>query len=125
MKRIILCISILSIMLGFALFGLLKIKSCTETISVQLDNIIVSLNNNDSQGALQIAKSAKQSWENNSFYTFIFLNQNEVMEVNSALAQIIGMIERDCDEINAECLWLKSYIALVYNTQLPFLENIL
>ena len=125
MKRIILCISILSIMLGFALFGLLKIKSCTETISVQLDNIIVSLNNNDSQGALQIAKSAKQSWENNSFFTFIFLNESEIMEVDSTLAQIIGMIERDCDEINAQCRWLKSYISLVYNTQLPFLENIL
>ena len=125
MKRIIVCIGILSIFIIASIFALLHIKNCTETISVQLDNIIFAINNNDSTLALNTAKEAKDYWDKNCVYTFFYLHQNDIIEINSSLARIIGLIEADCEEIVSECKTLKTYISLIYITQLPTLENIL
>lgn len=124
MKRITLCFVLLSVLLGISVAGIFHLKSCTETLSVTLDEIIENSRSGNADLALKKAEFAKDYWEKNNVYTFIYINQEKLYEIDSSFAKILGLCKENSDEAISECLSLKTYISLLYHTQLPILENI-
>ena len=124
MKRICLCFILLGILVGISIGGIFHLKSCTETLSVCLDDIIDDMRSGDSNSALEKAEFAKSYWEENNVFTFIYVNQEKLIQIDSSFAKILGLAKENSDEAISECLSLKTYISLIYHTELPILENI-
>ena len=76
------------------------------------------------QHALEKAEFAKSYWEENNVFTFIYVNQEKLIQIDSSFAKILGLAKENSDEAISECLSLKTYISLIYHTELPILENI-
>lgn len=124
MKRITLCFILLFALLGISLAGIFHLKGCTETLSVALDEIIDDMKSGNAELAYQKTEEAKDFWEENNVYTFVYINQEKLFEIDSCFAKILGQAKENSDEAISECLSLKTYISLLYHTQLPILENI-
>ena len=125
MKRMTVCVIILLFLISISVAGILHIKHCTQYISAEIDNILDDMRNGNNEDALKKAEAAKKYWEDNTVFSFIYLSQNKLIEVNSSFSKIIGLAKENSDEVIAECLSLKTYIHLLYKTELPSIENIL
>ena len=124
MKRIILCISIVSCFILLSIFCLIHLKSCTEKISIQLENINYCLETDDTQGALAIARTLESDWVKSSKLALFYLEEEKVITISSSISRIISLINRENDEVYAECADLQEYVELIYETQIPYFRNI-
>ena len=124
MKRISLCLLVTTVLLFISIAGLFNIKKVTENLSVMIDEIISDISAENFESAINKTKIAKDYWEENTVFSFIYINQNKLLNVSSSFAKISGLIKENSDEVISECLSLKTHISLIYHTELPILENI-
>ena len=110
MKRLVGCILIVVLVIGFSLYGFHYSQSVADGITAAADEITDYFDNEDYEKALSSAKKAQELWQGISEHTIFVEDTSCDTEITMTLARICALAEKQDDEIIIECRTLKSLV---------------
>jgi len=120
MKRMIGCLVLAAVLVGFALYAYNFTLKVTESIENEVKLVAQHFEEEDFSKALTCAETAKQSWKDFSEKT-VFVEYPETnAEITLALARIEELVRRQNDDVYIECAALLSIINNYKNSQKPY-----
>jgi hypothetical protein len=125
MKRIITGICILLILLTASFISLSFIGKKSNQLSEKIDEISTVYRDGNAEEAKNKTQELELLWEDSKKPLNIFVNSNEIIEIQSSVMKIRPYIETENDEIYAELESLKTRTERLYNNLMPYWYNIL
>lgn len=123
MKRITLCIGIISVIIIISVSSLFILNKNNKKLTDKIDEII-ELYNNESDEVSDKVNDLEDYWED--YYIRIsFVAQSSTLDdISYSVAKLLSLYEQDSDEFISECESIKYWIERVYDSQFPHFYSV-
>lgn len=119
MKRVWLCVGILSIIVFLSVSWLACLMDRTKEMSKLLDNCL-ELSRNGSDKTAEAIEEISDYWE--SFYRTASLFENSISlnNISDSVARLMPLYENGSDELYAECEVIRASCDRIFMSNMPF-----
>ena len=122
MKHLLMSFLLLTILIGFSVWAVMRIGSVTKTTAEMVTAILADAENDPESARMQI-EQAISYWEKQSKLLCVILRHDQVDEVTEALAKLRASLEQD--DFYTTCAEILSNLSHMSETEKPLLRNIL
>lgn len=124
MKRVKICLAILSFLVSVSIFsGFWVNKRCGEIIEY-ISIIEDDLDQGNREHAAYLAKEMDKKWSDFRQKALILLNSEKLTEINNISLRIVYLINEESDEASAELAELRDLTEHLKKSEIPLITSI-
>ncbi len=124
MKRVIICIVIMSTVVALSLWGIFQVQSLRK----EFDNLILKSESlvlqRDASGADKLLKDFKKAWESKKDKISYVCNNNDLKEISFMISRLEFELYNSYDEYFESCAVLRERILALLETEIPDFEGV-
>lgn len=112
MKRIVICAFIMLALVAVGIVSLFYTESVVDEAAKNVDEISVSFEEGDFEGAKRLTQTLSDKWENYYQRHIFMVDKDHAMEITMAIGRICSMAEQEDDDLPTECAAASQLIRL-------------
>lgn len=125
MKRILICILILSGIVGFSLWGISQTKNFKEDFSREITQAMEFKNNDQTELAIEKTKNAIAVWEKYETKISYAVDNVDLKDLGEIIAQLEYAVKNDKESFSYLCLIAKESVSHLLEEETPSLSGII
>lgn len=124
MKRLILCITILTVIISGSVCSLFLLKNKNQKLINTLDSITEYAEDEKTDQALEKIKEFSRSWKDYYICVSFLVESSRLEDISESCAKLEALLLKNSEELYSECETIKYGITLIYNNEFPYLHSI-
>lgn len=124
MKRLILCITILTVIISGSVSSLFLLKNKNQKLINTLDSITEYAEDEKTDQALEKIKEFSRSWKDYYICVSFLVESSRLEDISESCAKLEALLLKNSEELYSECETIKYGITLIYNNEFPYLHSI-
>ena len=124
MTRVKISIVILCLLVAVSIFSGVRVTDRCDDFLNYISEIRHSVEYNETENALAVAKDLENDWENFRKNAAVLLNNMNLSDIDRITARIVSLIENHNDEVYAELSELHNMIETLKDRELPQPQSI-
>ena len=126
MRRIIICIALLCGIILTGFYSSYKITYINENVTMHIDAITVSLNEEDHAAVIRNIDALRSFWDAEETTLMHFVKHGEIDNVSFCIAKLPSLAAYgNFSDLSSELASIRRQVEHIKNSELPILDNIL
>lgn len=124
MKRVKICLAILSFLVSVSIFSGFWVNKRCSAIIEDISAIEDHLSQGNRERAAALAREMDKEWSDFRQKALILLNNEKLTEINNISLRIVYLINEDSDEASAELAELRDLTEHLKKSEIPLITSI-
>ncbi len=125
MKRMLVCLLIISSIIVSSFYLLNKLDNYNKTLTIMIDEAISLRENEKTEETLQKVEEITRFWKQYFNHMSIMIQTSKMNDISTSVAKLLPLLSHDNEEFFSECENIKFAITLVYDCEFPSFHSII